>query len=111
MRLVDIEIPMEKLYEYCLNPEHPKGSDKALLLEQALGITLKNAEVLRGLLEKAVQETEAEHVRTDKYGKYYRIDYELDGVNGKEILRSTWMHPSSSEKIRLISCFVKRRKK
>jgi hypothetical protein len=111
MKLVDVEIPLDKLYEYCLNPEHPRGSDKAFLFEQALGINLKNADVLYSLLLKAVEETEAQLVRSDKYGEYFRIDYELDSVNGKETLRSTWMVAKGSQRARLISCFIRRRKK
>jgi hypothetical protein len=47
MKLTDVEIPLDKLYEYCLNPEHPRGGYKAILFEQTLGISRKNAS--RGL--------------------------------------------------------------
>jgi hypothetical protein len=50
MKLTDVEIPLDKLYEYCLNPEHPRGGYKAILFEQTLGISRKNADVLYELL-------------------------------------------------------------
>jgi hypothetical protein len=111
MKLTDVEIPLDKLYEYCLNPEHPRGGYKAILFEQTLGISRKNADVLYELLQKVVKETDAQLVRSDKFGDYFRIDYELDGIRGKETLRSTWMIPKGSQRARLISCFIKRRKR
>jgi hypothetical protein len=35
-----------KLERYCLNLQHPKGKDKAILFRNRLGITLENKELL-----------------------------------------------------------------
>src|SRR5262249_39406349 len=34
-----VRIPMEKLTDYCLNPDHPRGRDKARVFAALLGIT------------------------------------------------------------------------
>ena len=35
----------DKLERYCLNPNHPKGKNKANLFRQRLGLTLKQKNV------------------------------------------------------------------
>ncbi len=110
MKLPDVIIPTEKLFDYCLNPAHPRGGDKAKLFGQALGINLENADVFIELLMTAAKNEEATLVRTDRYGQYYRLDFSADGVRGKETVRSTWMIRKGSDKARLVSCFVKRRR-
>lgn len=36
----------EKLVDYCLNPEHPRGKHKARVIATALGFTAENADEL-----------------------------------------------------------------
>ena len=40
----------DKLDRYILNPQHPKGKDKATLFKNRLGITLENKEILENIL-------------------------------------------------------------
>ena len=53
MRLPNAEhaaIDIEKLKDYCLNPEHPKGKHKARVFYEKLGLTRNDAELLRELV-------------------------------------------------------------
>ena len=40
-------VELEKLTDYCLNPEHARGKHKARVFAAALGIDIANAELLR----------------------------------------------------------------
>jgi hypothetical protein len=46
-------IPMEKLTDYCLNPDHPRGKDKARVFASLLGITRDGASELAALVQQA----------------------------------------------------------
>ena len=43
-------VDIRKLRDYCLNPEHDGGKQKARLFSSILGITTDNAEELRQIL-------------------------------------------------------------
>jgi hypothetical protein len=43
-------IPMGKLTDYCLNPDHARGKDKARVFVAVLGITQDSAHVLADLV-------------------------------------------------------------
>ena len=49
-------IPMEKLTDYCLNPDHPRGKDKARVFAALLGITRDSANELAALVRQAAME-------------------------------------------------------
>ena len=49
-------IPMEKLTDYCLNPAHPRGKDKARVFAALLGITCDSANALAALVRQAAME-------------------------------------------------------
>jgi hypothetical protein len=49
-------IPMEKLTDYCLNPDHARGKDKARVFAAALGITRDSAHVLADLVRQAARD-------------------------------------------------------
>ena len=100
-------VEIEKLTEYCLNPEHPRGKHKARVFESVLGFTLANAEELReALLEAAVTE-EATPGLDDRFGARYVIDFPADGPNGSGTLRSLWILRQGEDTPRLTSCYVK----
>ncbi|MEM8721183.1 MAG: DUF6883 domain-containing protein [Cyanobacteria bacterium P01_G01_bin.39] len=46
------EISMQKLVEYCLNPDHASGKHKAKVFASALVITVDNVEVFTNLFKQ-----------------------------------------------------------
>lgn len=58
-----------KLYDYCLNPDSPRGSNKARVFAAALGITIANAELLRDTLFDAAANGDATSGELDRYGQ------------------------------------------
>jgi hypothetical protein len=64
-------VDIRKLRDYCLNPEHDDGKQKARLFSSLLGMTADNAEELRQILLKVIQTDEAQLGRRDGFGQRY----------------------------------------
>jgi hypothetical protein len=100
-------IDMRKLVGYALNPEHPKGGDKALVFASALGLTAADAELLQDALLKAVGAEDAIIGEGNEFGKRYRVDFEMIGPNGKAAtVRSGWIIRSHEDFPRLATVYV-----
>ena len=100
-------VPIEKLLDYCLNPEHPRGRHKARVFAEALGITAANAEELRQALLAAAATAEAKVGENDAFGQRFVLDFEIEGFAGKGTVRSLWIILHGQTEPRLTSCFVR----
>lgn len=103
------EISMQKILEYCLNINHDKGKDKARVFESRLGITIQNADRLVELIQVAAVEGEVVQESNTRFGKEYKVDWEIPNTGGAE-LRTIWEVSIESGYPRLISAFLKREK-
>ncbi len=98
---------MEKLTEYCLNPDNRVGQHKARVFASALGITRAEAELLRNALLAAARDGEVQEGRRDQHGQRYTLDFSLRGPGGAEAtVRSTWIVGTNEDAPRLVSCYV-----
>ena len=48
-------VDIEKLRDYCLNPQHPRGRHKARVFSSILGITGQESDILREALIRAAR--------------------------------------------------------
>ena len=103
------EISMQKILGYCLNFKHDKGKDKAKVFQSRLGITVQNADRLVELIHIAAVEGEVVQESSTKFGKEYKVDWEIPNTGGAE-LRTIWEVIIESGYPRLISAFLKREK-
>lgn len=99
-------VDTRKLTGYCLNPEHPRGKHKARVFA-TLGFTVENADDLRAALLEAAASNDALMAAADQFGDRYVLEFELEGPQGKGIVRSTWIVRRGERAPRLTSCFVK----
>lgn len=99
-------IPREKLHEYCLSLEHPKGKDKAFLFKELLGITVENAEILVEAILIAVKDQEAIHTKTINFGELYQVDFPFYKNQRKFIIRSCWIIKKGTKIPALTTCFI-----
>jgi uncharacterized protein DUF6883 len=65
-------VSIDKLLDYCLNPDHPRGRHKARVFAAVLGITATEAEQLRSTLLAAAVTGEAAASEADDYGQRFR---------------------------------------
>src|SRR6266705_763574 len=82
-------IPMEKLTDYCLNPDHPRGKDKARVFAAVLGITRDSANELAALVRQAAIEGDITKEAMTVFGRYYRVDWAIP-TRGNAVLRTMW---------------------
>lgn len=81
-------VDISKLRDYCLNPDSPRGSNKARVFASALGITATDVERLRQKLLIAAQTEDAQVGERDVYGQRYTIDFEMETDVGNATVRS-----------------------
>ncbi|MFN4776677.1 MAG: DUF6883 domain-containing protein [Pseudanabaena sp.] len=103
------EISMQKILGYCLNFNHDKGKDKARVFQSRLGITSQDADHLVKLIQIAAVEGEVVQESNTKFGREYKVDWEIPNIGGTE-LRTIWEVSIDSGYPRLISAFLKREK-
>ncbi|MCR4292676.1 MAG: hypothetical protein NUV76_07350 [Candidatus Kuenenia sp.] len=107
---VEAIIPEGKLEDYCLNPFHPDGKHKAKVFKNALGITQINSTELKEMVLESAEYGEVTKERQNDFGKTFRVEYEIQGANQREILCTLWIVYKNDERPYLTSCFVKKRK-
>lgn len=84
-------IPDGKLETYCLDLSHVDGGPKARVFAAALGLTLKDADVLRDALLSAAQTAEATYIGDTGYGARYRVLSMLEFRGRAAVIRSGWI--------------------
>ena len=99
-------IPMEKLVDYCLNPDHPRGQDKARVFAAVLGLTGSDADQLADLVQQAARQGEVTKEEQSPFGHYYRLDWPIPGKE-EVVLRTIWEIRLGETIPRLVSAFIK----
>ena len=79
---VDAIIPEEKLTHYLLIPR--ARDDKSKFLAQA-GFTQENPEALLAELKLLADSAEAVEDGKNEYGAFYRVEGNIEGVNGRNL--------------------------
>ena len=97
-------VDIRKLKDYCLNPHHSRGRNKARVFA-SLGIREGDANELRALL-KAAAEGEARLGMWNQYGQRYVIDFDLVCRGKSARIRSTWIILTGQDLPRLTTCYV-----
>ena len=81
-------VEIEKLRDYCLSVNHPRGRHKARVFATALGIAADDAEELRQKILSAVLEEEASPTEHDEYGQRYIVDFTMKWQGKDAVVRS-----------------------
>jgi len=100
-------IPLEKLVEYTLNPEHPTGRHKAYVFKSVLGLSIEDAPFLYQAINAILKTHEAEYEGINPYGARYVVDFELTTAAGRALVRTSWIIRNGEDFPRLTSCYVK----
>jgi hypothetical protein len=99
-------IDIEKLTEYCLNPDHPRGKHKARVFQTACGYTQNNAFDLRAqLLEIAMKEDATEFLQTG-FGQRFMIECVIKGPSGEATIRTAWIIRGGENFPRFVSAYI-----
>ncbi len=104
-------VDIRKLRDYCLNPDSPRGGNKARVFAAALGLTAVDAKELREALLEAARTGEAKLGELDMYGQRYTVDFEMVTALGEAVVRSGWIILHGESAPRLTTCYVMKRKR
>jgi hypothetical protein len=99
-------IDVEKLRDYCLSPQHPRGRHKARVFEARLGILRTHAEELRRQILEAVGSAEAIEGAADAFGRRFVVDCRVAGPKGEAHVRTAWIVRAGERSPRLTTCYV-----
>ncbi|WP_332461603.1 DUF6883 domain-containing protein [Pantoea stewartii] len=100
-------IDPSKITSYALNPEHPKGGDKARVFQSALGCNQSNAADLIAKVQAGAKTSPVKMGSSDKFGQRMTIDMTITGPNGKTaIVRTGWIYDVGSTTPRLTTIYV-----
>ena len=99
-------IPMEKLTDYCLNPGHARGKDKARVFAAVLGITRDKANELADLVQQAARDGDITQETSTVWGQYYRVDWAIP-LRVDVVLRTIWEIAPGEAIPRLVSVFLR----
>jgi hypothetical protein len=103
----DAIVDLEKLTEYCLSPEHPRGRHKARVFASVLGLTATMASDLRRALLAAAGTRDAQQGTSDEFGIRYVVDFEMQGPKASAVVVSAWSVRRGETRPRLTSCYVR----
>lgn len=100
-------ISSAKLSGYALNPEHPKGKDKAVAFRDALGYTIENESNLIAAIRSGLFKWKAIERSATQYGRRFEVKMLLRGPNGKQAaVKTAWQIDCGTEIPRLVSAYV-----
>lgn len=106
-------VDIEKLRDYCLNPNHPKGKHKARVFLEKLGWKASDAERLRDLILEAILMTEAMPQQPTIYGQRFVVDFQVRSdqqqVVSLVVVRTAWIIRNVEDFPRLTTCFIPQR--
>ncbi|BAU11686.1 hypothetical protein LEP3755_21890 [Leptolyngbya sp. NIES-3755] len=95
----------DKVERYCLNLEHSRGGNKAILFQSRLGITLGNQEILKMALLEAAISGDAMIYKEDRYGIHYDIKLLLETEVGSSLILSCWIIRNDEDFPRLTNAY------
>jgi len=100
-------IAIEKLEEYCLNPSHPTGKNKALVFQSVFGFTQEDASLLKQIILNEIFNNDAIIDRADKFGERFTVDIKFRSLEGGNYIRTSWIIKKGEDFPRLVTCYVK----
>lgn len=100
-------IPEEKFTKYALDMNNPKGKNKAIAFEQALGYNQDNYKKLIDNIKRNVNKFSAVKKGNDGYGEKYEVLMTLIGENKKIAnVKTGWIIDKETGETRLTSAYV-----
>ncbi len=101
----------KKLTEYCLNPSHEVGKDKAYRFINELSIDKNSYKFLEAQIIENILKCDFEISEINEYGIKYYADIQIIGLNSCiKSIRTCWI-ANENQKIKLTSAYVLNSKK
>jgi hypothetical protein len=103
-------VNIEKLRDYSLNPDHPKGKHKARVFQEKLGLKAGDTKRMREQILEAVLRSEATEQTPSAYGRRFVVDFQgqndLKYMARRAVIRTAWIIRNDEDFPRLTSCYI-----
>lgn len=100
-------VPIEKFTKYALDLNNPKGKNKAIAFEEALGYNLTNVDKLIKNIQNNINNFNAIEKEDKGFGKRYEVLMTLIGENKKIAnVKTGWIVDNETGETRLTSAYV-----
>jgi filamentous hemagglutinin len=101
-------IAIEKLRDYALDPESPKGKNKARVFAAALGIGREHAEALALVLKDSLSRAPAVRAKSDPHGERWITYHQVTGLNARtSVITVAWIYRLERPAVpALVSCYI-----
>ena len=101
-------VPLEKLRDYALDPNHPVGKNKARVFKSALGMERGHADVLAEILKASLSRSPAVRGLKQEYGDHWITYHEIVGLSGNPVVvTAVWIYRVEQVDVPvLISCYI-----
>jgi hypothetical protein len=109
MKLPNFEFAIineEKLGGYCLNPDHIIGKHKARVFQKLLGISQKDAPLLKTMILEKISCTECIEATPSDFGRRFIVDVILVNFDKEALVRTSWILKKDELAPRLTSCYL-----
>lgn len=100
-------IDIEKLKDYCLNPYHPVGKNKARVFQSLLDLDQNDALWLKNEIFKKLSSSPATEKELDKYGRRYEVEMEIENGDLRANVTTVWILAQGTSYPRFITCYIK----
>jgi hypothetical protein len=109
--VTEIIIDPRKLTDYALDPESPRGKDKAMMFQRHLGYTKENHQVLLDQINSLILDAEAIPQSEDQFGTRYQVDLQIQGIEAQqmEMVRTGWLIAPDSKQAKLTTLYISKR--
>jgi hypothetical protein len=94
-----------KIENYCLNPNHQKGKNKATLFKNKLGINLTNADILKKAIKEAAINESVIIRKVNEFGTHYNMKFFLKTDVGESLILVAWTIRKGEDFPRLTNCY------
>ncbi len=99
-------VAIEKLRDYCLSENHPRGKHKARVFAMALGFGPEDAPKLLEMLLAAAGTQEVQIGEKNEFGQRYILDIAVVGIAELVTVRSVWIIRPQEDIPHLVTCYV-----
>jgi uncharacterized protein DUF6883 len=97
------ELDPQKITEYAMNPNHPRGRDKYRVIHSVTGLGAGDGALIEEQIREGVRTGTPVTGRSDQFGQRWTVDVPLSGPKGTITVRTAWIVEVGSSRPRLVT--------